>query len=146
MFLLGIQFWPLRNASSLSRAPEAELSTGLLKRIEFAVTHSCSCLSCLYWTVWIQQQSRSTQKQVNSSASGARLDWCAKIPTMMQHEKVNLNVGGMHYETTRSTLTKDPDSMLIPLINQHWMPNDPAKEIFIDADGPTFHWVLTYLL
>lgn len=63
----------------------------------------------------------------------------------MQHERVFLNVGGIRYETTKSTLTKDPESMLNSLISQDWLPNEPQKEIFIDADGPTFRWVLAYL-
>lgn len=61
---------------------------------------------------------------------------------------VELNVGGVFYSTSLSTLTKEPDSLL----GQIFTGKDKAKVIrdskgkyFIDRDGVLFRYILDYL-
>ena len=56
---------------------------------------------------------------------------------------VRLNVGGHHFETTRSTINIYPNSILAKMVGQLGKPND--KEIyFIDRDPDCFSAVLNY--
>lgn len=59
---------------------------------------------------------------------------------------VKLSVGGRRFETTRSTLTKDPDSMLAAMFSgRHELVVDGDGCVFIDQDGDVFAHVLSYL-
>ena len=64
-------------------------------------------------------------------------------------ERVNLNVGGTHFETTRATLTSRPDSLLAKMF-------DPDSELppaevtedgafFLDASPRAFAVILDWL-
>ena len=66
----------------------------------------------------------------------------------MSAEIISLNVGGTIYTTTRSTLTRYPDSMLgamfggkLPLENS----KDSQGNYFIDRDGELFKYILNFL-
>eukprot|EP01116_Phalansterium_solitarium_P011655 TRINITY_DN273_c1_g1_i1.p1 TRINITY_DN273_c1_g1~~TRINITY_DN273_c1_g1_i1.p1 ORF type:complete len:527 (-),score=173.97 TRINITY_DN273_c1_g1_i1:32-1612(-) len=57
-----------------------------------------------------------------------------------------LNVGGVHYVTTRSTLSKYPDSMLGALFSGRFqLQLDDEGRVFIDRDGDVFGAVLSFL-
>lgn len=74
---------------------------------------------------------------------------------------IELNVGGIHYTTTRKTLNSaatDPESRLVRLINDlsvtdsaghtsssHNHPEDAKGRIFLDRDGVLFRYILDYL-
>lgn len=71
---------------------------------------------------------------------------------------VELNVGGVHYTTTLSTLTKDPDSLLGQMFSGRWRPGgvspagppppvlrDSKGKYFIDRDGVLFRYTLDFL-
>jgi BTB/POZ domain len=61
---------------------------------------------------------------------------------------IRLNVGGTHYEVSRSLIEIYPDTMLARLISKEWNSsndNDKNQEIFIDRDGPRFQYVLDYM-
>jgi len=60
---------------------------------------------------------------------------------------VELNVGGVYYTTSLSTLTKESNSHLASLFSgQHPPPPKDAKgKYFIDRDGVLFRYVLDYL-
>lgn len=62
-------------------------------------------------------------------------------------EVVTLNVGGVHYTTTRSTLTQFGDSMIGAMFSgRHLCPSlDHEGHAFIDRDGPMFRHVLNFL-
>jgi len=64
----------------------------------------------------------------------------------MSSDIVNLNVGGVKYSTTRSTLCKYPDSMLGAMFSQN-MPSNVDKDgyYFIDRNGKIFEYILQYL-
>ena len=67
---------------------------------------------------------------------------------VFQGQVIDLNVGGTHYSTSRSTLTKYPDSMLgVMFSGRHDL--ETMKRIdgsfFIDRDGARFRYVLDYL-
>ena len=59
---------------------------------------------------------------------------------------VTLNVGGSKYNTTLSTLTKYPDSMLGAMFSgRHALVQQEDGSYFIDRDGETFKYILMYL-
>ncbi|XP_002733127.3 BTB/POZ domain-containing protein KCTD6-like [Saccoglossus kowalevskii] len=61
-------------------------------------------------------------------------------------EIVNLNVGGKLYSTTRSTLTRYPDTMLGAMFSGR-MPSlkDAQGNYFIDRNGDMFKYILEFL-
>ena len=66
---------------------------------------------------------------------------------MASNEVLTLNVGGVIYTTTRSTLLKYPDSMLGAMFNGRHVPTgyDNQGNYFIDRDGYMFRHVLNFL-
>ncbi|KAI5637700.1 BTB/POZ domain-containing protein [Phthorimaea operculella] len=60
-------------------------------------------------------------------------------------EVLELNVGGVHYATTRVTLLREPDSLLAAAVNDSDHPRDARGRIFFDRDGVLFRYVLDYL-
>ncbi|XP_033111069.1 BTB/POZ domain-containing protein KCTD6-like [Anneissia japonica] len=61
-------------------------------------------------------------------------------------EVVNLNVGGCIYTTSRSTLTRYPDSLLGSMFSDRLPTNvDDGNRYIIDRDGPTFRHILNFL-
>ena len=65
---------------------------------------------------------------------------------MSGNEMIKLNVGGIVYQTTRSTLCKYPDSMLGAMFNGcHTMVLDENECCFIDRDGELFRYILNFL-
>ena len=60
--------------------------------------------------------------------------------------RVKLNVGGSKFETTLSTLTRHPDSMLAVMFSgRHEVPQDDDGYVFIDRDGTHFRIILNFL-
>ena len=60
--------------------------------------------------------------------------------------RVKLNVGGSKFETTLTTLTRYPDSMLGSMFSgRHEVPPDEEDYIFIDRDGTHFRTILNFL-
>ena len=62
--------------------------------------------------------------------------------------KIIVDVGGIHYSTSRSTLTKYPESMLgIMFSGRHDLETMQCKDgsFFIDRDGTHFRYILNYL-
>jgi hypothetical protein len=57
---------------------------------------------------------------------------------------VRLNVGGTHYEVSRSLMEMYPDTMLARMISDEWS-NEDDQEVFIDRNGPRFQYVLDYM-
>ena len=61
-------------------------------------------------------------------------------------QRVKLNVGGSKFETTLSTLTRYPDSMLGAMFSgRHELPPDDEGYVFIDRDGTHFGAILNFL-
>ncbi|XP_031625520.1 BTB/POZ domain-containing protein KCTD12-like [Contarinia nasturtii] len=65
-------------------------------------------------------------------------------------EIIELNVGGVHYTTTRKTLTSDKNSRLAELFDENNQSSssfmkDAKGRYFIDRDGDTFRFILDYL-
>jgi hypothetical protein len=59
---------------------------------------------------------------------------------------VKLNVGGVAYQTTLTTLTSHPDSMLSAMFSGRYkLPKDEKGRIFIDRDGTHFRHILNFL-
>ena len=64
----------------------------------------------------------------------------------MADQFVTLNVGGVLYTTTRTTLTKYPDCMLANMFSgKHTTATDANGNYFIDRDGSLFRYVLNFL-
>ncbi|XP_031552732.1 uncharacterized protein LOC116303720 [Actinia tenebrosa] len=59
---------------------------------------------------------------------------------------VSLNVGGYHYHSTSYTLTQFSESRLAKMCNGIIpLAKDPRGNIFIDRDGATFRYILSFL-
>lgn len=58
---------------------------------------------------------------------------------------VELNVGGVHYATSRDTLLREPDSPLARALDDPQHPRDARGRVFFDRDGVLFRYVLDYL-
>ena len=59
---------------------------------------------------------------------------------------VKLNVGGSFFDTSRTTLTSQKDSMLDAMFSgRHNVDKDDTGRYFLDRDGRTFEYVLAYL-
>ena len=60
--------------------------------------------------------------------------------------KIKLNVGGYRFETSRSTFTQYPESMLETLVSGRFnIELDDQGYIFIDRDGKMFKYILNAL-
>ena len=69
-----------------------------------------------------------------------------QICQVIMEEVITLDVGGVRYKTTKSTLTKYPDSMLGNMFGGKFALIKQADgSIFIDRDGETFQFILDYL-
>ena len=56
-----------------------------------------------------------------------------------------LNVGGVRFETSRLTLTKDPESLLAKLFTKDSPIIPQGNSIFLDRDASHFRVILNYL-
>ncbi|KAI9024419.1 BTB/POZ protein [Phycomyces nitens] len=64
----------------------------------------------------------------------------------LQEERIKLNVGGQYFETSLSTLRRDPNSLLAAMFSGNGMiSRDPDGSYFIDRDSTYFRLVLNYL-
>ena len=66
----------------------------------------------------------------------------------MSGDIISLNVGGTIYTTSRSTLTRYPDSRLAALFanpSSEFCPLDAQGNFFVDRDGQSFRYVLNFL-
>ena len=55
--------------------------------------------------------------------------------------KIQLNVGGMVYMTSKATLTKDSDSMLAAMFSgRHEVKTEKDGSVFLDRDGTHFRY------
>lgn len=54
---------------------------------------------------------------------------------------ITLNVGGIRYQTTRTTIHKHQETMLSALLRNT---SEDTREIFIDHDGDLFRWILLW--
>ncbi|ELR13903.1 K+ channel tetramerization subfamily protein [Acanthamoeba castellanii str. Neff] len=60
--------------------------------------------------------------------------------------RVKLDVGGVHFTTSLTTLMTEPDSMLAAMFSgRHELEKDDDGRVFIDRDGELFNYVLQYL-
>ncbi|KAJ1451779.1 BTB/POZ protein [Pelagophyceae sp. CCMP2097] len=70
----------------------------------------------------------------------------ARLAAPPADEVVKLNVGGVHFETSRGVLTRVEDSMLGRMFARNDAPKDPTDgSIFIDRDGARFGMLLDFL-
>lgn len=78
----------------------------------------------------------------------------AKEVTMISDTKkssvvdtVAFNVGGKHYDVSRSLLNSYPDTMLARASSSIWTDEgkNAVKPIFIERDGDRFRWILDYM-
>mmetsp|Transcript_30662 Transcript_30662/g.35232 ORF Transcript_30662/g.35232 Transcript_30662/m.35232 type:complete len:155 (-) Transcript_30662:104-568(-) len=60
------------------------------------------------------------------------------------NDTVKYNIGGTHYEVSRSLLETHSDTMLARSASDLWH-EDSDSEIFIDRDGNRFRYVLDYM-
>ncbi|XP_060560794.1 pre-mRNA-splicing factor CWC22 homolog [Ruditapes philippinarum] len=69
------------------------------------------------------------------------------IPLMeeTQKERIILNIGGQKFETSRVTLTKDPNSLLAKIVSPEGMTPRYGNQYFIDRDPAHFRFILNFL-
>jgi arginine utilization protein RocB len=64
----------------------------------------------------------------------------------IQDSQIKLDVGGVHYTTSVTTLTSVPDSMLAAMFSgRHTLHKNEEGRIFIDRNGKLFEYILDYL-
>ncbi|PAA50646.1 hypothetical protein BOX15_Mlig033325g2, partial [Macrostomum lignano] len=84
-----------------------------------------------------QQQQKHQRQQRQQQKQQSTYQCPAVVP---------LNVGGVSYITRRSTLLKEPDSMLAAMFSgRHEMQRDRHGYYFIDTNGVYFGYILDYL-
>lgn len=59
--------------------------------------------------------------------------------------RVKLNVGGRHFEISRSLANQYPGSMLHRLVSETWHKSNHDRTIFIDRDGDMFRYIVNYM-
>lgn len=85
-----------------------------------------------------QQQQRRFEETI------AQMDKYTKVHG--EGNVVKLNVGGVTFQTTSTTLTSQPDSMLSAMFSGRYkLPTDEKGRIFIDRDGTNFRYILNFL-
>jgi hypothetical protein len=57
---------------------------------------------------------------------------------------VKFNVGGRHYEVSRSLIERFPETMLAKMVSETWQ-KDPEATLFIDENGDRFQYCLDYM-
>ena len=63
-----------------------------------------------------------------------------------QQSQIKLDVGGTHYTTSISTLTRIPNSMLEAMFSgRHSIHKNDEGRVFIDRNGKLFEYILDYL-
>jgi hypothetical protein len=64
-----------------------------------------------------------------------------------QKSKINLDIGGHNFTTSRQTLTSVPDTYFASLFSGRFelTPDDDDERYFIDRDGRHFHHILNFL-
>ncbi|XP_023931584.1 uncharacterized protein LOC106171442 [Lingula anatina] len=68
------------------------------------------------------------------------------LPMRMSEDLVHLNIGGVHFTTTKSTLTRYADSMLGAMFSGAMATTvDEKGHYFIDRDGDIFRYILNFL-
>lgn len=54
---------------------------------------------------------------------------------------ISFNVGGKFFQTSRETLTKEPNGILASMLNEDWS----RRDNFLDRDPKLFRYVLNFL-
>ncbi|XP_053379295.1 BTB/POZ domain-containing protein KCTD4-like [Mercenaria mercenaria] len=62
-----------------------------------------------------------------------------------QQERIILNVGGQKFETSRVTLSKDPNCLLAKIVGKNGMTPRYGNQYFIDRDPAHFRLVLNFI-
>ena len=62
----------------------------------------------------------------------------------MAEDTVKFNVGGRHFEVSKSLIAGHQDTVLGKLVSDTWNA-DPGKAVFIDRSSDLFAQVLEYL-
>lgn len=65
--------------------------------------------------------------------------------SQLEPSRVVLDVGGVKYFTTLSTLTKENSMLSVLFSGQYSLSRLPDGSVFIDRDGNQFKYILTYL-
>eukprot|EP01006_Ploeotia_vitrea_P054364 TRINITY_DN67879_c0_g2_i1.p1 TRINITY_DN67879_c0_g2~~TRINITY_DN67879_c0_g2_i1.p1 ORF type:complete len:164 (-),score=28.69 TRINITY_DN67879_c0_g2_i1:392-883(-) len=70
---------------------------------------------------------------------------CTENQTLPENNRIQLNIGGQRFTTTRETLLSENDTFFHSLASsEHWKP-DQHGEYFIDRDPSQFGHILAYL-
>ena len=68
--------------------------------------------------------------------------------TMQSTIMIKLNVGGVRYDVSKSSLDLFPASMLSKLVPDTWIEgatDNDTKEVFIDRNGERFQYIMDYI-
>eukprot|EP00123_Amoebidium_parasiticum_P020999 comp59904_c0_seq1/m.47862 comp59904_c0_seq1/g.47862 ORF comp59904_c0_seq1/g.47862 comp59904_c0_seq1/m.47862 type:complete len:467 (-) comp59904_c0_seq1:45-1445(-) len=69
-----------------------------------------------------------------------------KLTTLDPNDSIKLDVGGVKYRSTRSTLTNIRGTMLEAMFSgRHPVNEDEDGHVYLDADGQMFSYILSYL-
>ncbi|MDP2439273.1 MAG: kelch repeat-containing protein, partial [archaeon] len=81
----------------------------------------------------LERQRRAFSEELNSMA------------TYEIGKHVRLNIGGIRFETTRTTLLASPSVLSIMFSGRYPLMNQEDGSVFIDRDGTHFRYILNYL-
>ena len=89
-------------------------------------------------------------KKMEEAVAAERARWKAEKDSVADIQKfqsiVKINVGGNRFDTSLTTLTRFPDTMIGTMFNgRHTLVLDAEGYHFIDRDGTHFRYILNYL-
>ena len=103
----------------------------------------------------LAQSAVSIEKALNEQTVALQTDMAKFVRTKAAVEgaldkckgRVKLNVGGVKYETTLTTLTADGDNSMLGSMfsGRHELHTNDDAEVFIDRDGTHFGYILNML-
>ncbi|RIA91079.1 BTB/POZ protein [Glomus cerebriforme] len=71
----------------------------------------------------------------------------SNLTQVLPDERIILNVGGIKYETFRSTLTAYPETLLGTMFHEHnksLIQSNDDREFFFDRNGNAFHYIMEF--
>lgn len=95
----------------------------------------------------LEAELRAKQSELDAEAARlAQQHEAAEEVVKRSRYRVRLNVGGQAFETSKTTLLAEPDSMLYALVHSGaFLPDAQTGEYFIDRDPKFFGTLLNYL-
>eukprot|EP01006_Ploeotia_vitrea_P054357 TRINITY_DN67879_c0_g1_i3.p1 TRINITY_DN67879_c0_g1~~TRINITY_DN67879_c0_g1_i3.p1 ORF type:complete len:299 (-),score=32.85 TRINITY_DN67879_c0_g1_i3:285-1181(-) len=114
---------------------QSQLETAVLSTVKEACKAACSHLADQFEL--LHKREHESQERMRTAEQHAK--------KTLPENRIQLNIGGQRFCTTRETLLSENDTFFHSLAaSEHWKPDD-SGEYFIDRDPTQFHHILGYL-